>query len=43
MNTLAGVTIDPGKRYSLTFTKAGVYQITCLVHPVMDMAVGVTP
>jgi plastocyanin len=43
MNTLAGVTIDPGKRYSLTFTKVGVYQITCLVHPVMDMAVGVTP
>ncbi len=42
MNTLAGVSIDPGKRYSLTFTKPGVYQITCLVHPVMDMAVGVT-
>jgi plastocyanin len=37
-----GFTINPGTTKSVTFTTAGTYQITCTVHPNMNLVVTVS-
>lgn len=36
-----GFNIQPGKTMSVTFPSAGVYKITCIVHPNMNLTVTV--
>jgi plastocyanin len=36
-----GVQFNPGDSKSYTFAKAGTYQITCTVHPAMDLTLTV--
>jgi len=42
LNGAAPIVLAPGARHSLTFTHAGVFNITCLAHGGMDITVTVT-
>ena len=41
LNTPAGVTFNQGDTKSFTFTKAGTYEVTCTVHPNMNVTITV--
>jgi plastocyanin len=41
LNASAGVTFNPGDSKSYTFATAGTYEVTCTVHPNMDVTITV--
>ena len=43
LNVAAGDKFNPGQNQTITFSVAGTYAITCIVHPSMQATVKVTP
>lgn len=41
LNTAGGVTFNGGDTKSYTFTKAGTYEVTCTIHPDMNVTITV--
>lgn len=43
LNVAAGDKFNPGDNQTITFSVAGTYTITCIVHPSMQATIKVTP
>jgi len=41
LSSASGITITPGQTVNITFTTAGKYKITCIIHPSMNATVTV--
>ncbi len=41
LNTASGLTINAGQTQTIVFPTAGVYHVTCIIHPAMNVTVTV--